>query len=213
MKKKKTSNTYCHEWAIETDPNKEKFNPKSQVKFILKFIGDIYNKMDKKDPILSEITDLHFTRIFMPERDEYGSYLRLRIFIQPYTTKGLFSKESEFTYPVINEIERMLKLKKHSKFYTRIKSQPLKWHPVAKSYGGPEATEAFKKYLTRISRTTYDLLLLKQKTDIDLEQISWAWTHFFFNQLFADGKSIIVFPTSLNIDLEQQKGIKFLRNI
>lgn len=171
----------CCEWAIEVDENRKRLNLEAQERFIIEFIGRLYNDIQGAHEELSKVQSLHFTRIFNPDRDEMGAYVRLRVFVR-----------GDDRNSVEQEIDTRLGAAK-SKAVFQIKKQDLDWEKVTENYGGRELATTFQDFLDSISRISFELLRKKQK-GLNTDSILWPWTHFFFNAVRGYGRSIVEFP-------------------
>jgi hypothetical protein len=183
----------CREWAVEVDQNRERYNLGPQEKFIVEFIGSLYARIEAGDITLSKIQSMHFTRIFHPDRDDIGAYVRLRIFA-----------DDQELHDIDQEIDSRLKASAQSGNVFKVKKKDLNWEKCAENYGGTEVASLFRDYLDSISRISYKLLYKKQQ-GFDVEKVLWPWTHFFFNASRGYGRSVI--------ELAQGAVTGFLPNI
>jgi len=72
-----------HRWAIETDTNQETLNLASQVKFIVDFEHLLKARLADMNLSPMAFSPFHYyTRIFHPERDHMGAYVRLHFFVE-----------------------------------------------------------------------------------------------------------------------------------
>jgi len=66
-----------HRWAIEVDQNQQHPNLAPQRQFIRDFGREIYQAVDSPASLLRDLRHVYFTRIFDPETDHIGAYVRL----------------------------------------------------------------------------------------------------------------------------------------
>lgn len=170
----------CREWTIEVDQDKNNRNLKAQEDFIIKFIGSLYDAIDTSDPILKEIKSLHYTRIFHPQRDNMGAYIRLRI----------FSYDDDLTN-IEKEIDNRLDDCVRNKTVFEILKKDIDWEKATLGYGKGELAPIFRDYLNAISKISYQLLSTKHTTGYKIDEVLWSWTHFFFNANRGYSREII----------------------
>jgi hypothetical protein len=173
--------TVCYEWTVEVDQDRQRCNYGAQERFIVQFIGSLYEEIEAQHPQLSTVQSLRFTRIFMPMRDEKGAYVRLRLFV-----------EEEDLALVKEAMDDRLAIASDDGLVFQIARQRLDWERVAENHGGRELAATFRDYLASISRTSYELLSRKQE-GLNVENIIWPWTHFFFNSVRGYGRSVVEF--------------------
>ncbi len=179
MEISKVSEQVCREWAVEVDPDRKKCNLAAQELFIVKFIAPIFSEIPQQDGAISKVDSLHFTRIYYPDRDDMGAYLRVRVFCN----KGDLSQVTEAMDVRLTEyFGEASKLK--------ITKSDLDWPKVCNGYGGPEASDLFRDFLHNTSSIVCELLKRKQ-AGYDIEQVLWTWTHFWFNNARGYGSGVI----------------------
>ena len=71
-----------HRWAIEVDQNHQIPNFKAQRSFIRDFGKSLYQSVDDPSSSLHSLQYVYFTRIFWPQRDKMGAYIRLHFFVE-----------------------------------------------------------------------------------------------------------------------------------
>jgi hypothetical protein len=154
-------------------------NLDAQEDFIVRFIAPLFGEADGGQPPLSRIQSMHFTRIFNPDRDHLGAYVRLRVFCA-----------TDDTAAVVGELESRLQAHFGVNSGLQRRRQNLDWEGVSREYGGVQVSDVFRDHLSRTSRTVSDLLVLKQ-AGIEVEPLLWPWTHFFFNAARGYGRSVL----------------------
>lgn len=171
----------CYEWEIEVDQNKQQCNLHAQEEFIVSFVGALYRDIDSPDGNLSRMSSLHFTRIFSPDRDSMGAYVRLRV----------FADEDDLP-PIQAEIDTRLRANANGVPIFQVKGNPYDWDRLGDEYGGPSMAPTFRDFLASTSKICYELLVRKQE-GAQVETVLWPWTHFFFNMIRGYGCSVVEF--------------------
>jgi len=170
----------CREWAIEVNSDRDTCNHAAQEQFIVEFIAPTYEELAGENSALSGIQSLHFTRIYYPQRDNMGAYIRLRVFCAPGD---------------LSRIGKTLdaRLKKHFGEGSNLKIDPsdLDWGSTSESYGGREVADLFRDFLHNTSKTICELLTMKRGNGYDVERVLWPWTHFWFNNARGYSRDVI----------------------
>jgi len=175
----------CFEYEIEVDKNQCELNSaglSAQERFILSFVADVYKDIDSHHAILSKIASFYFTRIFNPQRDKMGAYVRLR----------LFAEEVDFQ-TIKTEIDRRLGKLPNDIPIFQVKKTDIDWPKDCEQYGGRAIAPLFRDYLNSTSRICYQLILSKGK-GVNVECVLWPWTHLFFNMICGESRSVVEFP-------------------
>jgi hypothetical protein len=169
----------CREWAIEVDEDRQRPNLQAQEEFIVSFVGSLYDGIDSGHQVLSKVSSLHYTRIYNPERDKKGAYVRLRVFADQQDLQS-----------IENEIDIRLEPLKEERLAFQVDKRTIEWNDIGEEYGGASLSRLFRDYLHSTSKISYELLR-KKPEGIDVDRVLWRWTHFFFNATRGYSRSII----------------------
>lgn len=172
----------CIEWSLEVDSAVDGLgahNLGAQEDFVVDFIAPMFDELGSDSGSLGAVKSLHFTRIFNPERDQMGAYVRLRLFCAESDSANLIAHVDG-------------RLDRHFKGGSGLgrNQTTLDWPAVCAGYGGPIVGDLFRDHLHRTSQTVCGLLVLK-RAGFDVEPLLWPWTHFFFNGARGYGRSVL----------------------
>jgi len=160
-----------YRWAIEVDPNQESCNLEAQRSFIRDFGKSLYQSVDDKSSPLHSLQYVYFTRIFHPQRDKKGAYVRLHFFV-----------EKELSRPTEDELDKRLnELKSQSKVFT-IEKGSTDGIKEADLKGAKDFPELYYSYVHHISRMAVKLFN-KEEIEVNTDTILWTWAHNLFNLL------------------------------
>ena len=169
-----------HRWAIEVDQNQKICNVGAQQSFIREFGKSLYLSVDDVSSPLHSLQYVYFTRIFHPQRDKKGAYVRLHFFV-----------EKELSRPTEDDLDKRLdELKSQGKVFTiekgltdGIKEADLK--------GAKDFPELYYSYVHHISRMAVELF--NKGIEADTDKILWTWAHNLFNLLRGFPVPILAF--------------------
>ena len=170
-----------HVWAIEVDQNHESFNIEAQRSFIRDFGKSLYQSVDDPSSPLHSLQYVYFTRIFHPQRDKMGAYVRLCFFV-----------EENLSQPTEDELDKRLSiLTSQGKVFT-IRKESIDGIHEASLKGAKDFPELYYRYVHHLSRMAVELFN-KEGIEVEIDKILWEWTHNFFNLLRGFGVAVLEF--------------------
>lgn len=164
-----------YRYTIEVDPDQKKVNHTAAEDFINMAVRPIFEDQEELG-----FEYAYFTRLFEPERDNMGTYIRLHIFVK----RGLVRK-------VCKRIEARIDEYPNCSF--RYPREKLTWTGTAAQYGIVESDELFKQYLHFCSAMILSFLVCKDNRPEMLSRTLWNWLHFPFNMLHGYSTDIVEF--------------------
>ena len=148
--------------GIEVDQDRLVRNLAAERVFVRDFGADLYSAVDRGDGPLGILRCVYFTRIFCPERDRMGSYVRLHFFVA----------EPRQTADVTAELDRMLadhERRHPGSIFQVMKEDSIDGIGVEARYKGAETfPELYYGHMESLSRTAVQLFR-KGATDADGE--------------------------------------------
>lgn len=160
-----------HVWAIEVDQNRESCNIEAQRSFIRDFGKSLYQSVDDPSSPLHSLQYVYFTRIFYPQRDKMGAYVRLYFFV-----------EENLSQPTGAELDKRLDILRSQGKVFAIKKESIDGIQEASLKGARDIPELYYGYVHHLSRMAVELFN-KQGIQVEIDRILWTWTHNFFNLL------------------------------
>lgn len=168
-----------HVWAIEVDQNRESCNIEAQRSFIRDFGKSLYQLVDDPSSPLHALQYVYFTRIFHPQRDKMGAYVRLHFFVQ----ENLSQRTEE-------ELNKRLNILRSQGKVFAIKRKSIDGIEEANLKGAKDFPELYYGYIHHLSRMAVELLN-KEGIEVEIDKILWEWTHNFFNLLRGFGVPVL----------------------
>jgi hypothetical protein len=160
-----------HRWAIEVDQNHVVPNFKAQRIFIREFGNALYSSLSDTSSPLSTLRYIYFTRIFYPQRDNMGAYVRLHFFVDD-------SKCAAATV----ELDKILEVLTKQKRVFQIKKEIIDGIKEAELKEANNFPELYYHYMHSISQIAVKLFD-QEISDELVEKILGAWRHNLYNLL------------------------------
>ena len=161
--------TALHRWAIEVDQDRLWPNLDAQRDFIRDFGKELYGAMER----LPAVHHVYFTRIFAPERDSMGAYVRLHFFLREPGGAAAAA-----------EISRMLLEYKARNRVFKVHKETIDGVREAAGKGAEAFPELYYAYVEGLSRAAVQMFW-KEVTAGDMCFIAETWRHNLFNLLTA----------------------------
>lgn len=179
--------TPLHRWEIEVDQDRQQPNLAAQQDFIRDFGRMLYQAVDQADGPLHPLRYVYFTRIFYPDRDHMGAYVRLHFYV-----------DGQYEEAAVTELDRRLEDYKEMGKVFQIKKETIDGNNEARLKGAESFPELYYGYMESLSRTAVQLFQ-RNLAGTDMDTLLWAWTHNLFNLLRGYQVSILEFPPDVPV--------------
>ena len=179
--------TRLHRWWIEVDQDREQPNRSAQLSFIRDFGNELYCAAEQPDSPLRLLRCVYFTRIFAPERDGLGAYVRLHFFVGEQDQNG-----------AVADLDRRLEKLRQKGAVFQIRKETIDGIQEAKLKAAASFPDLYYRYMEFLSRTAVQLFQ-KGVAHGEMDKLLWTWTHNFFNLLRGYNVSILEFPPGIPV--------------
>ena len=169
-----------HIWAIEVDEDRQRCDFQKQADFIADFGGWLFGEAEKPSSPLSSLELPYFTRIFEPNRDDMGAYVRLNFLIDETCRQvvegGLDRKLEEY-----KSKHRVFQIKKDMKDAV---------NEEADLKGAKRFPWEYYRFMHNLSRTAVTLFKGGVSPG-ELEKMVWTWSHNVFNLFQGRSRTVL----------------------
>ncbi len=154
--------------------------------FLCEFGHELYGAIDGANESLQALHLPYFTRIFSPDRDQMGAYVRLHFFLDG--TRDDVGGELDARLAVLQSQNQVFQVRKE--IIDGVQEAVLK--------GAGPFPDLYYEYMEFLSRQSIKLLR-KSPADAEVDKILWSWTHNFFNLLRGYQVSVLEFPPGIPV--------------